>query len=147
LPNPTPFPEPAAAFGFSLGTDPNAIVEVFPHPLLFTPVELPELVLDPELPIEPDPVLEPWLAPEPLDVTPPLLLAGGVLAVSDVPLLSELRELAMLPRPEVDPVLLAEVDPELGLLELVPHATAIRTKNAGRGAHARWRSRRPMARS
>jgi hypothetical protein len=157
-------PDPAAALGFSFGTDPKVIVDVLPQPLLLTAVEPPELLLDPEPELPPmpespdepdDPVLEPepW-PPEPLldaaaPLPPPLLLAPELPLEPPEPdalLVPELPELGVPPLPDMDPLLMPESGPVLELLEPLPHATAIKARHAGVCAHLRYRGASSMVR-
>jgi hypothetical protein len=142
---PTPFPDPAAAPAFSLGTDPKVIVEVLPQPLLLVAPVPPALPLDPELELS--------FAPDSgVEASALVELASIEVPEFDVEPLPDVLELDPLPPPELpelatppEEAAAASLSGEPSLVVLLPHAPAIATRHARRPISAVWRRTPQMA--
>ena len=133
---PTPFPDPAAADGLSFGTEPKAIVEVLPQPLLLTAVAPPEAPLDPELDLP--------LAPEsPVDADPPPSRSPSTRRSSRWirPGVPELEPPPVIELPELDALPVGEAAASLSG-ELPAGVAAARAHHGGKAYQA---SRQPRA--
>ena len=126
-------------------------VDALPHPLLFTAVPPPVLLLAPELepPLAPESPVEaaPLPAPEsPVDAAPllgPESIEMPELEVGPPPEVPELDPLALLGLPALDALpeeeVAASLSGEPSVVELLPHPLAIAARHARRTVRAEWR--------